>query len=97
MKLSAIFTSVINDERSNEASDGTPARTSARRNPDDRRPRGGHMTKLYIPVLVVHVLVAVLGLGSVASIAIVAGTARRAYGMCAIIAVIAVLMEAKPF
>lgn len=34
------------------------------------------MNNLYIPVLVVHVLVAVLGLGTVASIAVAAGTAR---------------------
>jgi hypothetical protein len=36
------------------------------------------MSSLYVPVLVVHVLVAVLGLGSIASLAVLAGTARRA-------------------
>ena len=36
------------------------------------------MSSLYLPVLVVHVLVAVLGVGSIASIAVVASTARRA-------------------
>jgi len=36
------------------------------------------MIKLYIPTLVLHVLVAVPGLGSIASIAIVTRTARRA-------------------
>ncbi len=36
------------------------------------------MSNLYTPVLVVHVLVAVLGLGSVASVALVAATARKA-------------------
>jgi hypothetical protein len=35
------------------------------------------MTSLFIPTLVAHVLVAVLGLGSVASIAIVAALARK--------------------
>jgi hypothetical protein len=35
------------------------------------------MSRFYIPVLVVHVLVAVLGVGSIASLAILAGTARR--------------------
>lgn len=35
------------------------------------------MTHLYTSVLVVHVLVAVLGIGSIASVAIVATTARR--------------------
>lgn len=35
------------------------------------------MSRLYTSVLVVHVLVAVLGLGSIASIAIVAATAGR--------------------
>lgn len=35
------------------------------------------MSNLYLPVLVVHVLVAVLGVGSIASVAIVAATARR--------------------
>ena len=35
------------------------------------------MTSLFIPTLVAHVLVAVLGLGSVVSIAIVAALARR--------------------
>ena len=35
------------------------------------------MTSLFIPILVAHVLVAVLGLGSVVSIAIVAALARR--------------------
>ena len=39
------------------------------------------MTHLYTPVLVVHVLVAVLGLGSIASVAIVAAAARRS-GRC---------------
>jgi hypothetical protein len=36
------------------------------------------VSRLYTSVLVVHVLVAVLGLGSIASIAIVAATAERA-------------------
>jgi hypothetical protein len=36
------------------------------------------MSRLYTSVLVVHVLVAVLGLGSIASVAIVAATAGRA-------------------
>jgi hypothetical protein len=36
------------------------------------------MSRLYVPVLVVHVLVAVLGVGSIASLAVLAGTARRA-------------------
>jgi uncharacterized membrane protein len=36
------------------------------------------VSSLYIPVLVMHVLVAVLGLGSIASVAVVASTARRA-------------------
>jgi len=35
------------------------------------------VTHLYTPVLVIHVLVAVLGLGSIASVAIMAGLARR--------------------
>jgi heme A synthase len=35
------------------------------------------VSPLYTPVLVVHVLVAVLGVGSIASIAVVATTARR--------------------
>jgi hypothetical protein len=35
------------------------------------------MSRLYTSVLVVHVLVAVLGLGSIASVAIVAAAARR--------------------
>jgi hypothetical protein len=35
---------------------------------------------LYTPVLVAHVIVAVLGLGSVSSVAIVAGAVRRAGG-----------------
>ncbi|MBI2688266.1 MAG: hypothetical protein HYX27_18335 [Acidobacteria bacterium] len=35
------------------------------------------MTKLYTPLLVAHVLAAVLGLGSIASIAIIASIARR--------------------
>jgi hypothetical protein len=35
------------------------------------------VSRLYISVLVVHVLVAVLGLGSIASVAIVAATAGR--------------------
>src|SRR5438874_6950082 len=38
---------------------------------------GGRVSKLYAPVLVVHVLAAVLGLGSIASVGIVAATARR--------------------
>src|SRR4029453_17328823 len=38
---------------------------------------GGVVSSLYTPVLVAHVLVAVLGLGSIASIAVVAATARR--------------------
>jgi uncharacterized membrane protein len=38
---------------------------------------GGLVRSLYIWVLVTHVLVAVLGLGSIASVAIVAATARR--------------------
>jgi hypothetical protein len=33
---------------------------------------------LYAPILVVHMLVAVLGLGSIASVAFVAATVRRA-------------------
>jgi hypothetical protein len=36
------------------------------------------VTNLHTPVLVAHVLVAVLGLGSIASVAIVSTTARRA-------------------
>jgi hypothetical protein len=36
------------------------------------------MSSFYVPVLVVHVLVAVLGVGSIASLAVLAGTARRA-------------------
>jgi hypothetical protein len=36
------------------------------------------VSRLYISVLVVHVLVAVLGLGSIASVAIVAATAGKA-------------------
>jgi hypothetical protein len=36
------------------------------------------MSRVYVPVLVVHVLVAVLGVGSIASLAVLAGTARRA-------------------
>ena len=36
------------------------------------------MTHFHTPVLVVHVLVAVVGLGSITSVAIVAATARRA-------------------
>ena len=36
------------------------------------------MSRLYTSVLVLHVLVAVLGVGSIASVAIMAGTARRA-------------------
>ena len=35
------------------------------------------MSSLYTPVLVVHVLVAVLGLGLIASVAVVAATARK--------------------
>lgn len=35
------------------------------------------VSQLYLSVLVVHVLVAVLGLGSIASVAIVAATGRR--------------------
>jgi uncharacterized membrane protein len=35
------------------------------------------VSSLYIPVLVIHVLIAILGLGSVASVALVATTARR--------------------
>ena len=38
------------------------------------------MSALYTPVLVAHVVVAILGLGSIASVALVAGTARRAGG-----------------
>jgi hypothetical protein len=55
---------------------------------------------LYTSVLVVHVLVAVLGLGSIASVdgdLAIRRVARHAYGMCALIAIIAVLMEVKPF
>jgi uncharacterized membrane protein len=37
----------------------------------------GRVSKLYTPLLVMHVLAAVLGLGSTASVAIVAATARR--------------------
>ena len=69
------------------------------------------MSRLYTSVLVVHVLVALTGAlhgrarravrlgltnagdGDVA----VRRVARLAYGMCALIAVIAVLMEVKPF
>jgi hypothetical protein len=36
------------------------------------------VTRLYVAVLAAHVLVAVLGLGSVASVAVVAAVARRA-------------------
>ncbi len=35
------------------------------------------MSGLFVPTLVLHVLVAVLGLGSIASVAIIAATARR--------------------
>ena len=35
------------------------------------------MSSLYVPLLVVHVLVAVLGVGSIASLAVLSGTARR--------------------
>jgi hypothetical protein len=35
------------------------------------------MSRFYVPVLVVHVLVAVLGVGSIASLAVLAGTAQR--------------------
>jgi hypothetical protein len=35
------------------------------------------MSSFYIPVLVMHVLVAVLGVGSIASLAVLSGTARR--------------------
>jgi hypothetical protein len=35
------------------------------------------MSRLYAPVLVIHVIVAVLGLGSIASIAVVAAAARK--------------------
>jgi uncharacterized membrane protein len=36
------------------------------------------MSHLYVPVLALHVIVAVLGIGSIASVALVAGTGRRA-------------------
>jgi len=36
------------------------------------------VSTLYVPVLVMHVLVAVLGLGSIASVAVVAAAARKA-------------------
>jgi hypothetical protein len=36
------------------------------------------MSTFYIPVLVMHVLVAVLGVGSIASLALLSGIARRA-------------------
>jgi uncharacterized membrane protein len=36
------------------------------------------VSSLYIPVLVMHVIVAVLGVGSIASVAVVAATARSA-------------------
>lgn len=39
---------------------------------------GGMVSQFYLSVLVVHVLVAVLGVGSVASVAIMARTARSA-------------------
>ena len=59
------------------------------------------MSRLYTSVLVVHVLVAGLGLGSIASLTwlgpLLRGVARVACGMCALIAVIAALMEVKPF
>jgi hypothetical protein len=55
------------------------------------------VSRLYTSVLVVHVLVAVLGLGSSNGDLAVRRVARLAYGMCALIAVIAVLMEVKPF
>ncbi len=35
------------------------------------------MSQFYLPILVVHVLVAILGIGTIAAIAIVAGTAQR--------------------
>jgi hypothetical protein len=37
------------------------------------------MSGLFVPTLVLHVLVAVLGLGSIASVAIIAATARRSH------------------
>src|SRR5262249_32821104 len=43
----------------------------------DYRTGGSSVTHLYTPVLVVHVLVAVLGLGSIASVALMAATARQ--------------------
>lgn len=36
------------------------------------------MSHLYLPILAIHVIVAVLGLGSIASVALVSATARRA-------------------
>ncbi len=36
------------------------------------------MTRLFIPILVLHVVVAVLGLGSILSVALVAAASRRA-------------------
>ena len=36
------------------------------------------MSRFYVPILVTHVLVAVLGIGLIAAVAIVAATARRA-------------------
>lgn len=35
------------------------------------------MSQLYLPVLVVHVVIAILGMGTVAAIAIIAATGRR--------------------
>jgi hypothetical protein len=69
------------------------------------------VSRLYTSVLVVHVLVALtgalhgrarravrLGLTNAGDgDAAVRRVARLAYGMCALIAVIAVLMEVKPF
>jgi len=36
------------------------------------------MTRLFLPILVLHVVIAVLGLGSIVSVAVVAATTRRA-------------------
>ena len=36
------------------------------------------MTRLFLPILVLHVVIAVLGLGSILSVALVAGATRRA-------------------
>jgi hypothetical protein len=57
------------------------------------------VTRLFVPILVLHVVVAVVGLGSILSVALMAlrGIERFAYGVSALIAAITVLMEVKPF